>query len=241
MYTIIGNTLKYYSKEKNGDHFRFEHLENEGILIALVADGVSKQPCDWYASQLTCYTFIETFRTKSNVELSARILETMVATNNNILKTEGACERMNTTLSVVVWDHKKQRCMFSNIGDSRIYKYNGDQIQQLTADDSINQTKIITTSIGRRSVDASYLTKAIGISSIDFTVEEVAFQPNDLLILASDGFYNARKSAFERDMLTLAKQEDLENAFQTHFSELEFSAKDDMTAVFIRNINYSQS
>jgi hypothetical protein len=35
----------YYEKEKNGDHLLLEDIKPENILVSIVADGITKQPC----------------------------------------------------------------------------------------------------------------------------------------------------------------------------------------------------
>ena len=60
------------------------------------------------------------------------------------------------------------------------------------------------------------------------------FNKGDLLLLASDGFYNARKSSYEKNIIELSGSEDLKSDFNKLISKFEILADDDMTALVIR-------
>ena len=102
-YDVIGYSIANFGKEKNGESFLFERLEEESLLIAVVADGVSQQPCDWLASQTTCQTLIDHFKTNvSQIDIGKRLSESILHTNRVVGLTEGKCRKMASTLSVVV-------------------------------------------------------------------------------------------------------------------------------------------
>ena len=43
-FQIHGITEKYREKSRNGDHILYREIEQEGIVLALAADGVSNSP-----------------------------------------------------------------------------------------------------------------------------------------------------------------------------------------------------
>lgn len=235
MFEIAGNTIKYFEKEKNGDDFQFEDLKSEGILITLVSDGVSRQPCDWYASELTCKTFFESFKANTNNELKARIEECVQLTNEAVCQTTGECATMNATLSLIVWNYQNSTCFVSNIGDSRVYQSDGESITQITKDDSIEGAKQIMTELGKRKIETSSLTNAIGMPMAKIEVHEIEFKSGETLLLATDGFFTAKKATFQKDLKQMANSSDLEGQFAKCFSSYEFWAQDDMTAIVIKN------
>lgn len=141
---------------------------------------------------------------------------------------------MCTTLSVIVYEQLAKKCFIASVGDSRIYRVRGGHFDQLTKDDAIKNEKTIMTPVGRRVVDASVLTQFLGNSTIEFSVESIEFLTGDLLVCASDGFYEARKSGFDRDMLKLSQEEDVLTGFNDLFERYGWSAKDDMTAIALK-------
>jgi hypothetical protein len=56
-----GASVIYFCKEKNGDHLLLQDLRDEKILVALVADGITNCPFDWWASDLACTKFLQSF------------------------------------------------------------------------------------------------------------------------------------------------------------------------------------
>lgn len=236
MYEIIGKSEQFYEKEKNGDCYKFYDFKKEKILIAIVADGVSRQPCDWYASKLCCDKIIDFFQKNNDKDFIERIKESIIQTNNLLRNVKGKCAKLSSTLSAIFWQYDINRCYLVNIGDSRIFKVSGNKLVQLTKDDSIKKTKTIRTEIGKRVVDASTLVKFMGMPSdnLKINVTSVGFEQNDMLVLATDGFYTAKPS-FEKDMIELSKSENLESSFLLKFKKYSWSADDDMTMILIRN------
>lgn len=223
MFKIAGNTLKYFEKKRNGDHFCSKDISDEEILIGIVADGVSGQPCDWFASELSCDKFIEFFEQNKLNDIEKRIEKSIVLTNEKVKEEEGDCQRMCSTFSLIVWKYVSNECFIVNIGDSRIYKVYDDNLVQLSRDDSIKGTSI--------------LTNVIGMASTKIKVERISFLENESILLASDGFYTAEKSAFVNDMVQVCRSEDLNIGLNHVFSKYDFNATDDMTALIIKNKN----
>lgn len=237
MYEITGNSLKYFEKERNGDNFYFGEIEADKIVIAIVADGVSNQPCDWLASEILCSKFLELFKHEVILDLKTRVHITIEKVNRVISSTEGECNDMRTTMSLLVWKYDTNECYISNIGDSRIYRCENEKLDLITKDESIVGTKTIHTQIGRRVVETSKLTNTLGSLTPKIEVKKIDFKKGTTFVLASDGFYGAKKSSFSKDMQALACAPKLDEAFNETFSNYDWSAKDDMTAIVIRNNN----
>ena len=235
MYELAADTIKYYEKEKNGDHFKVENLKKQGVIVAVVADGVSKRPCDWYASQLTCDAFLRHMKAQSFIDMNVAIRSSIKLTNQELNAVEGDCEDLSATLSAIVWNYETGVCWISNIGDSRVYRISDSIVEQLSVDDSIKQKRQVRTALGLRTVDTSQLTNAMGMGAPKLKVQQIEFGPGACLLLASDGFYDARKSSFERDMCKVLAATDFSSAFAECFTDYEYSTGDDMTAVMIKN------
>ena len=235
MYEIAGKSLKYFEKEKNGDSWYYEDIKSEKLLIAMVADGVSQQPCDWMASNLSCNEFMDNFKNSNLEDIPLRIKESIIAANKTLTGTEGKCKNLCSTFTLLIWNYDKNIFFTLNIGDSRIFRCRNQSIEQITTDDSLKRTKEIVTSIGRRTVDASVLTRFMGMQTtgLEPVVHQLKIARGDLLILSTDGFYNAR-IAFKNDMIKLSSAEILQQNFEEVFNRYSLLAKDDMTVIMIK-------
>ena len=236
-FEVVGDSIKFYNKEKNGDAFNYAILGNEELLVAAVADGVSQQPCDWKASAVTIDVILSNFKANPLLPIEDRMKAAVKNANSEVYNTIGTCKNMHTTLSLIVWKYTSNRAYICSIGDSRIYQLASEKIQCITRDDAFVQRRDIYTSYGKRSINSSTLTNVIGRSNINIGIRTIDFQSGELLLIASDGFYEARKSSFENDMRALIKTSNLPLTFSKLIDKYELSAKDDMTAILIKNQN----
>ena len=231
-----GQSMMYFEKEKNGDHFLLEDIKAEKILIAIVSDGISNQPCDWLASELTCNKFFEFFKKCNSLPIKERIKESVNLTNNHLLSIEDKCKGLAATLSLIVWEYESQHFYFVNIGDSRIYNISNDKMNCLTKDDSIKSTRYVQISGEIQTRDFSPLTNYMGKQLAEILIHEGNIRKGEMLLLASDGFYEVRKSSFENRIIELSKAEDLHSDFDELFRKFAILPVDDMTALLIRKL-----
>lgn len=229
-----GQSIISFEKDKNGDHLLLEDIKDEKTLVAIVSDGITNQPCDWLASELTCNKFYEFFIKANSMPLRERIKESIKHANNNLLSVEDKCRGLASTLTLVVWGYERESFYFVNIGDSRIYRISGGNIIQITRDDKVPAKKYVQTSDGIQ--DLWTVTSHLGREYPNIIIYEGNFSKGDLLLLASDGFYNARKSSFEKDLIKLSTSENLESDFNKLISKFEILANDDMTALLIMKL-----
>ena len=157
------------------------------------------------------------------MDLNISLVFLLILTNEKVNEVEGDCQSMCSTFSLIVWKYVSNECFIVNIGDSRIYKVYDDNIVQLSRDDSIKGTSIVT--------------NVIGMASPKIIVERISFLENESIFLASDGFYNARMSSFVNDIVQVCRNEDLNIGLNQLFSKYDINAQDDMTALIIKNRN----
>ncbi|MDW3190731.1 MAG: protein phosphatase 2C domain-containing protein [Cytophagales bacterium] len=234
MIEIASISQKFINKEKNGDYC-IHQVINDQIFIAAVADGVSNQPCDWKASQVACEELRLQFTKMVDLSLSERLKQSVIKANEKVINESGVCANMSATLSVMCLNLTDHQGYFANVGDSRIYCTRNNQLQQLTTDDSIKRTKTIITEIGGRTVDASVLSKSLGMdhSTINIEIHPIQTEPGDLNILATDGFYSARVT-FSNNMIQLSNSKSLQQDFESIAKKYLLLAGDDMTAIAFR-------
>lgn len=227
-----GQSIMFYEKERNGDHLLLHDFKDESTLIALVADGVTNRPCDWIASEMTCTKFYEYFSNNYSIPIEKRITESIRYANSSLISVADKCQGLANTLTLVVWEYKKEEFLFVNVGDSRLYNISNGKIIQLTKDDSITIKKNVSTSYGVRDIKA--LTNHLGREFPKVMINKGNIKSGDLLILASDGFYDARKSTFEKDTIGLGSSLNLQSDFIKLLSKYQILPHDDMTAIIIQ-------
>jgi serine/threonine protein phosphatase PrpC len=99
-------------------------------------------------------------------------------------------EGMGTTLVAMVVDGTM--AWVANVGDSRCYRWRNAQLERLTQDHSLVEEQIrigrMTREQARRSPMQNVITRAVGTrSEVVADVQEVALEPGDVYLLASDG------------------------------------------------------
>ncbi len=236
-YEIVGETLMFYRKEKNGDGFNHTFLEDENILLAMVADGFGPTPCDWMASDVACEKFTAYFRLSELPNLRERIFESINQTNKAMVGLEGDCSGMCTTFSLLVWEVSKKKAWIVNIGDSShfyryrdesmIFRIRANKMEEFKVSDGVGQdSNGKTTWIGQQVVSVIEINQYFGSSTLVPNIIEIDIRRGDTLILATDGFYtlrargNPKGRAFWRTGLS------------EHLIKLSNCGKDDFAAEF---------
>ncbi len=159
-----------------------EMLTTKGIAIA-IADGVSSSAAARQASQSAVTGFLTDYfatpDTWSTYKSATRVIHSLNrylwGQSQNSVREGGYL----TTLSALIL--KGDKCFIFHVGDTRVYRKRGDQVELLTRDhcQRINRT-------------TTYLSRAIGadpVLEIDSVADEI--EVNDLFILTSDGIHDA--------------------------------------------------
>ncbi len=173
--------MKTITISKQGTRSEF----NEDALLALpakgvflVSDGVGGGPSGHEASRITVQVLYDTL---SGVDITEQVVfESILMANNAVYEKakEGAHKGMACTLVLAWCDGVKLNCF--NIGDSRIYRFRDQKIEQLTSD----QTK----NVERNNRVKSLVTNAIGVKSkVKAELTQSDWVEGDVVMLMSDG------------------------------------------------------
>jgi serine/threonine protein phosphatase PrpC len=223
-------------KKKNGDFCTVSVFEEEKILLAVVADGVSTCPCDWKASQMCCEEIIAAF-SKTNGSPDQRLLTAVERANRQLLLEPGSCEGLKSTLSVVVWSAASSDLYFVSIGDSRVYAMTKDGFQQLSIDETATVIRKKMDGkpifVAGSAVVAEGVTNLMGTKELTFEVRTFPLKDIEGLLLASDGFYRD-SDAFRQEINWALNNFDLEAGLDQLREQYLPEQRDDMTAVIIR-------
>ena len=159
-------------------------LQHKGIAIAL-ADGISSSQVSQIASETATHSFLDDYYATPDtwsVRKSA----------SQVLKATNAWLHAQTRQSDFRFDMDKGYvCTFSALvlksntahlfhtGDSRIYHYDGNTLEQLTHDH-----RLVV------SADVSYLSRALGFDQqLDLDIQQLTIQQGDWFVLVTDGVY----------------------------------------------------
>lgn len=138
-----------------------------------------------------------------------------------------------TTLSAVVI--KNWNAYIAHVGDSRVYLYRQNTLQQLTQDHMQQQPVELATIQAANMTDAppkrDVLTRAIGkLDSIEPQVLTLPLTPGDKLLLTSDGLTNTVRP---NEIITILNNSTAYAAELLVRRALELEAKDNITAVVV--------
>ncbi|MDX1487983.1 MAG: Stp1/IreP family PP2C-type Ser/Thr phosphatase [Acidiferrobacterales bacterium] len=128
----------------------------------------------------------------ASVELKA-IDEAISLANTAIFElsqSSPTCAGMGTTIVVTLF--YEDRVCIGHVGDSRLYRLRGDNLELLTEDHSLVQELVarglITPEEARSSVNKNLVTRALGIEpTVESQVIEQKLQDQDLYLLCTDG------------------------------------------------------
>ena len=190
-------------------HNEDSYLCNAQHKLFVVADGMGGQASGEAASQLAVRE-VEEFVIRSRSQGNRwpkkarrdltleqhRLLAAVTLANRRIHETAGASPEMKgmgTTLvgAILEGDH----LAVANVGDSRLYRVRGGQIQQLTQDHSFVEEQVrkgdLTREEAKGHLQKHILTRALGVQEkVKADLSLVELRPKDLILLCSDGLYH---------------------------------------------------
>jgi serine/threonine protein kinase len=159
-------------------------LSSKGIVIA-IADGISSSNVSHIASEATVRSLLDDyFCTSETWSVKKSALQVLIASNSwlhsQTQKSEFRFDKDKgyvCTLSAMII--KSTTAHVFHLGDSRIYRIRGNEIEQLTED---HRTWV--------SSEQSHLSRAMGIyPNLDVDHSSFVVEPNDLFVFTTDGVY----------------------------------------------------
>ncbi len=142
---------------------------------------------------------------------------------------------MGSTLVCAVIKGRIGACLW--VGDSRLYRYRNNQLQQLSRDHSqleeMIELGLITREASEQHPNRNVITRAIGVEQqlyVDLTL--FSTQVGDTFLLCSDGLYNAISEEQLREGLTIKDVEVSANKLLSQ--SLENHARDNVSLIVIK-------
>jgi protein phosphatase len=188
-------------RQINEDRSWVGQLDN-GITLAIVADGMGGHQAGDVASQLAVNTFRDMLeKSASKADLSMQegkmlIRQALVMANDVVYDMASRNEQYyNMGTTIVAALYKERQLIIGHIGDSRAYLITADGIAQLTEDHTLVNELVKSGQISseeaahhpRRNV----ITRAVGTDAhVEVDIYTAALTDNDILLLCSDGLTN---------------------------------------------------
>lgn len=185
-------------RHMNQDYvFASENAIGKFPNLFIVADGMGGHRAGDYASRVCVKTVIESVQ-NSTLKTYIGILEEAIGVANRRLFEDAASNNdlkgMGTTLVVAVV-LKDNTLYVANVGDSRLYLVDEEEIRQITEDHSLVEEMVKNGEIERSEAkvhpNKNVITRAIGTSKhVVADYFEVQLKPGDKILLCSDGLSN---------------------------------------------------
>lgn len=190
--------MKYYSitdigKVRKNNEDSFLNYENADFSLFIVADGIGGHNAGEIASSMAVEIIrdyiIEHFD-KDNV--FDTISEAIQLANKKVLEKSNQQEQskgMGTTvvLAVVV----ESIMYFANVGDSRLYLFRSEKLQQITKDHSYVQALLDSGAISieeAKFYPRNQITSAVGTSEdYELNIDRIEIKVGDYILLVTDG------------------------------------------------------
>jgi PPM family protein phosphatase len=202
-----GNAQHIGARPQQQDAFGFSDPSDRGFVshggfLGVVADGVGGLTHGSEASQSAVRNFLQAYHLKSPQEsIPDALARSLREANAAVLRVASSpsAEGAGTTLVAAVLHD--QSLYWIAAGDSRIYLLNGSRLTRITSDhtyarhlDEQAAQGLISRDEAQNNSERGALTSYLGQSEpkeVDRNTRPLRLQPDDCVILCSDGFYRA--------------------------------------------------
>ena len=194
----FGLTDKGRVRPTNQDIYQIEAREENQTALLVVCDGMGGANAGNVASRFAAQVFTESIKAeltrpldaKERQELMAHALEEANQTVFSLAGRQPEFRGMGTTLVAALVQGGEATIL--NVGDSRAYLFDGENLRQLTEDHSyveeMRRQGRITAEVARTHPQKNLITRAVGVEpAVEGDLFEVALRKNGVLLLCSDG------------------------------------------------------
>ena len=208
--------------------------------LFIVADGMGGHKAGDYASRYTVETIEREIKASFEKNPSLIIKKAITVANREIRKLAAEdpnLHGMGTT--VVVATIIGRYLQVANVGDSRLYIINGQEIRQITQDHSLVEEMVRLGGIRREDArlhpDKNIITRAIGAKDdVDIDFFTVELKPSDRILMCSDGLNTMLDD--ERIKRIVAGEESIEAMVESLIVEAKFEGGfDNVSVIIMRN------
>ena len=177
-------------RDHNEDSIGTRWDESRGLFV--LADGLGGHRCGEVASALAVEQFLSGCLAVDTPD-EDRLAEAFHAANEAILAAQDVPGQEEMKTTAVVLCLRGDRAVWGHIGDSRLYRFSGGQVQQLTRDHSVTYMKYLGGEITYMDIchddDRSSLLRVLGKANAKPESDSGTAAPGDAFLLCSDGFW----------------------------------------------------
>ena len=183
-------------------------LPADGVVV--LADGMGGYKAGEVASAIAVNTLLDSLSTISSGlggRKSAGNGEVFSTLQNNFTSAVIKCNEVihqtaesqpqyrgmgTTVVGSLFYDNK---VVYSHVGDSRLYRYRGNVLQQLTVDHTLLQELIdrglYSQEEARQSLNKNLVTRALGVEpEVEPSTSQADVEPGDIYLFCSDGLHD---------------------------------------------------
>lgn len=223
---IVGATDKGIVRSVNEDGYDYGTFD-DGVAWAIVCDGMGGVRGGHIASDLVltlvsekikkCYNKLMPSYSFENMLLSTITTANVIVHDRSFIDEE--LKGMGTTIVAAIV--KEGIACIAHVGDSRLYKISGDQIEQLTKDHSLAQEMLdigqLTPEEFENYPKKNIITRAVGVDEkVEIDFDFATLNEGDSLVLCSDGLSNL---VSESRMLEIYNENSLETLCEKYIEE----------------------
>lgn len=185
-------------KRQLNEDYVYARTEALGMLpnLFIVADGMGGHKAGDHASRETVELMAEQVSDSRQVEPKEILKQAIEVANRKVYQDARhsiELEGMGTTaVAATVWEDKM---LVMNVGDSRLYLVNQEEIRQITVDHSLVEEMVkkgvLAKEDARTHPKKNIITRAVGVmSTVEPDFFEVEWKPGDRILMCSDGLCN---------------------------------------------------
>lgn len=196
-------------RKRNEDRYLIRRLSDQATMLA-VADGMGGETAGDFASKVGTDTWAN-FRLgagdpRMEMERLMRQADWIIGRQSHL---HPELEGMGTTITAALM--QKASVYWTHVGDCRLYHLSSGVLTQITKDQTMAQFLVdegeITSEQARHHPLQGLLEQCVGCGDLEVANGKFSVQPEDLLLLCSDGLYTELDEPELRAILT--RQPDL--------------------------------
>ena len=226
------------ARAHNEDSYLHSNQDDFPMLFA-VADGMGGHAAGSIASKMLVDQLAQFDRNVEPERALGLLRQSIEHANFSIYRAaeqDRTLRGMGTTLVAALL--LKNEYIAANVGDSRMYHFNGHSLDTVTTDHSLVEQLVLAGAITKEEArvhpQRNIITRAMGVSpTVDVDLFERVWHAGDILVLCSDGLHGAVE---EDDLITvLSSNRSLESMCELLIQlALDNGGTDNITVILIR-------
>jgi len=211
--------------------------QNNGRLVAIVADGLGKHGGGDIASSRAVEVLYQTLPTTGHIDGNA-LSRCFSAANDAILEKQKSGVPMKSTAVMLVLEDSN--ATFAHVGDSRGYAFRGGKIALQTVDHSVSQMAVLRGDITPAQIrfhkSRNQLLYVLGVEGGKLEELTLADPPlnGDAFLLCSDGFWEyINEDEMETDLVRARSADDWLSLMLVRIQNRVSAGHDNLSAIAV--------